>query len=779
MGMSTILYVDDEKHLLSVGKMYLEASEEFNVDTATSAKEALRMEKLLYYDAIVSDYQMPGMDGIAFLKQIRSAGSQIPFILFTGRGREEVVIQALNEGADFYLQKGGDPKALYAELIHKIRMAVDRRKAFDQVVAKNRLYSVLSATNKALVSPREKPEFFSEICRILVEIGGFRMAWIGLADEGGKRIIPAASYGMVDGYLDMAGISTGDDPRGRGPSGTAFRENRPVISNDLISDPGMGPWLEAASKRGYRASAAFPFATGTSSAGVISLYAPVPGYFNDEITGLLEEMADDITFALRTGDEKERRKAAEKARDERQVLFKAAFSTNPDPVAITDIRTGAIIEANPAFCAWSGYGPEELTGRTIRDLSIWLNPEDRDRILSDVQENDDIPDREVIFRVRSGELRECQFTARHIPMDGAGYLFTRLHDITEQRAMEKRIARSEAHLASAQQLAHLGSWKYDTATGRVTWTDEAFRIFGVEKDAGEPDFPAFADLLHPKDRADFLQAVGAALESGIPYERTWRIVTPQNEIRHIRAQGEAARTKGKITGLWGTILDITGQVKAEEEIRSSRELLLAVIDNSECLVYAKDLSGHFIIASEPLARFFGRPRGELFGRTSHDFLPAEIADQHWTNDQEVIRNKAPVRTEEITGDGDARRTFLTTKFPLCRSGGGDVCRLRGFHRYHGPETCRDGAEPPQRRLKRGKRGTCRPGRGTAAELRCHGKKRADARRERGAAPPCNGRGGYRVMGLESRDRYGTPQSPFCHDARVRARRDPLVLRGLD
>jgi PAS domain S-box-containing protein len=78
------------------------------------------------YDVIVSDFQMPHMDGIEFLKQVRAVKGDIPFILFTGRGREEVVIEAINSGADFYLQKGGQPKAQFAELAHKIRQLVRR-----------------------------------------------------------------------------------------------------------------------------------------------------------------------------------------------------------------------------------------------------------------------------------------------------------------------------------------------------------------------------------------------------------------------------------------------------------------------------------------------------------------------------------------------------------------------------------------------------------------------------------------------------------------------------
>jgi PAS domain S-box-containing protein len=127
--MFSVLYVDDEQALLELGKLFLERTLEFRVDVASSAIDALASPAFPSYDVIVSDYQMPEMDGIAFLKIVRERFGDIPFILFTGRGREDVVIEAINNGADFYLQKGGDVKPQFAELSHKIRQALARRQA--------------------------------------------------------------------------------------------------------------------------------------------------------------------------------------------------------------------------------------------------------------------------------------------------------------------------------------------------------------------------------------------------------------------------------------------------------------------------------------------------------------------------------------------------------------------------------------------------------------------------------------------------------------------------
>ena len=91
-----LLYVDDETALLEIAKIFLEAKGDFIVDTITSANEALVVLNTVEYDAIISDYQMPNMDGITFLKQLKASGNTTPVIIFTGRGREEIVIQAVS-----------------------------------------------------------------------------------------------------------------------------------------------------------------------------------------------------------------------------------------------------------------------------------------------------------------------------------------------------------------------------------------------------------------------------------------------------------------------------------------------------------------------------------------------------------------------------------------------------------------------------------------------------------------------------------------------------------
>ena len=141
--MISVLYVDDDACLLEICKTFLERSGSMRVETATSAGEGLDRIAVQEFDAVISDFEMPAMNGIAFLKALRSRGSRIPFIIFTGRGREEIAIEAINSGADFYIQKGGEPRAQFAELIHKVMAAVKRREGERALQVSN---SLLRAT---------------------------------------------------------------------------------------------------------------------------------------------------------------------------------------------------------------------------------------------------------------------------------------------------------------------------------------------------------------------------------------------------------------------------------------------------------------------------------------------------------------------------------------------------------------------------------------------------------------------------------------------------------
>ena len=177
--MISVLYVDDEPALLDIGKTYLEKSGLITVETSNSAADARLRLTECNYDAIISDYQMPVTNGIEFLKYIRTSHGDLPFILFTGRGREEVVIEALNLGADFYLQKGGSPAPQFAELEHKIKLAVSQKQSERRISETEERYSTLFENASDAIFMMERDVFVDCNAQALELFGCTREQLIG------------------------------------------------------------------------------------------------------------------------------------------------------------------------------------------------------------------------------------------------------------------------------------------------------------------------------------------------------------------------------------------------------------------------------------------------------------------------------------------------------------------------------------------------------------------------------------------------------------------------
>lgn len=165
-----LLCVDDEPAFLEVSKSFFEAEGGIHVTAATSVREAEGIMSSMLFDAVVSDYQMPHQDGLEFLERLRSAGNRIPFVLFTGKGREEVAIRALNQGADRYVQKGGDIRSQFVEVVHAVRTAVEQRRGAEALRNREaRLAAIFRAapTGIGVVSNRILMEVNDRLCEMI------------------------------------------------------------------------------------------------------------------------------------------------------------------------------------------------------------------------------------------------------------------------------------------------------------------------------------------------------------------------------------------------------------------------------------------------------------------------------------------------------------------------------------------------------------------------------------------------------------------------------------
>ena len=257
-------------------------------------------------------------------------------------------------------------RALYDEKGSPVSMAgvnvdITERKRNEKSTKLSRLYNVLSKINEAIVRIREPEKLFEEVCRVAVEDGQFRMAWIGLADPDTKLIKVVAKYGHDKGYFDSVRISVNKDtPEGRGPTGIALREGRVIINNDTENNPVMKPWRDEQLKRGYRASASFPFLIENQTIGVITLYANKTNYFDEEEIQLLQSLVDDVSFAIESADIERQLRQSEA--QHRQII-----EASPDAYFV--FAQNRIIFANQAALQLFGYKKtREIDITTLKNL---------------------------------------------------------------------------------------------------------------------------------------------------------------------------------------------------------------------------------------------------------------------------------------------------------------------------------------------------------------------------------------------------------------------------
>lgn len=221
-----------------------------------------------------------------------------------------------------------------------------------EVVRLSRLYTAFRHVNQAIIKHHTSEQLFADVCQALVEHGGFAVAWIGVADPANSTIRAAAISGDTQGVLKRSPPRTDTSPHAHGPTGTAFREGRPYICNDMFADPALEPWRTEVQRMGYRACAVFPLRLRGEPFGTLNVYAREQGHFDDREVELLTDTAHDVSFAL---DALQTRTIAEREERFTGNLLEAL----PGVLYLYD-ETGRFLRWNKNFELYSGYCAEEV-----------------------------------------------------------------------------------------------------------------------------------------------------------------------------------------------------------------------------------------------------------------------------------------------------------------------------------------------------------------------------------------------------------------------------------
>ncbi len=630
----SLLYVDDEPDLLVLGKIFLERSGGFKVDTQNSPENALNSSLGSIYDAIVSDYQMPGMDGITFLKAVREQYGDIPFILFTGRGREEVVIEAINNGADFYIQKGGEPGPQFAELSHKVRQAVRRKKAEDeQRTQLNELVRTKEALQESEARFRgiieTSPDVIWEISLdgVFSYVSPRSTDMIGYSPEeliGDKfsKLLPPDSQRFIQGMLDKAG--------NRKPGLATF--DVPVIHRD-----GSTRILNCRS---------YP---------LISPTGTITGFRGTTI---------DIT----------EKSNYEKALKESEVRIRSFIEATSEAVSIID-EEGTIVEWNASSELITGIQKSEALGKKIwefpfiygiSDCITTSSPQDiRQAIQESLKTGEPIFKGSEVFEFKRKDGTKIITRRTIFPIKTEkGYRFGSLaRDITEERRMAEALEESENRFRGMAERSSDLIIILNKEFSPTYVSPSSRSIIGYDPEELIGKTPDFAlNTIFSQSVADISNAVKKTMNQEIVENVETQVQRKDGNKIFINLHSVPIIQNGEMTGVQVSMRDITHIKRAQLDLKESEEKFVTIFQNNPVpLTLLSGVSGEFTDVNDAFLKSTGYNRDEVIGKTPVDLgiFADESEYEHLSSE---IRNNHVIKGMDIhclTKSGEIRDCQFT------------------------------------------------------------------------------------------------------------------------
>jgi len=492
---SILLIEDDEDDFLLVRQLvsslpHLKCRVHWAADY-DSALEALEHNE---HDLCLLDYRLGGQNGLDLMREAQHRSIRTPFVFLTGHGDYRVDLEAMKAGAADYLAKD----ELNATLLERsIRYAIEHRTKEDELLRAQRVIQALSECNDAVIRTKDEHELLGEICRIAVEVGGYRMAWVGYTqNSGGHTVEPVAKYGYEDGYLETVPVDLSDSGVCRRPIAEVIRTGHPSILRSIHSLSSHEPWMVEASRRGYVSIISLPLNSKDRIVGALSIKSSHANAFDTDEVELLLKLAGNLSYGIealrghaarvqaeellaeayirlenrveaRTAElakanadlknEIEERKRLEGVLRESEHKFKTLFQLSPEALALASFDEARIYEANDAFCRLFGFSRQEILDRTSIDLEIWPQVEERKRLLEILASQDSVRDFECHVRTRSREIRSALVSIEIVELHGRRSMLVVTKDITDRKIAEEERLRVEAQLRQAQKMEAIGT----------------------------------------------------------------------------------------------------------------------------------------------------------------------------------------------------------------------------------------------------------------------------------------------------------------------------------
>jgi PAS domain S-box-containing protein len=522
-----------------------------------------------------------------------------------------------SDGTTFDVEVSSRPVEIdgRAHVLSIIRDVSQRKQQQKEIERLNRLYRVISQVNEAIVRTKDRDTLFKEICRILVESGQFKLAWIGLLDEATQIIKPQAAAGAYQDYMEGLVISADANvPQGRGPSGTSFREGRIYVCNDFLADPATVLWREKAQRAGVRSSISLPLKLAGRPVGSLTAYSNELNYFGTPEVALLEESANDVSFALEVMAGEEQRRRAEQALLDSQARLR--FLVSATPAIIYSLKFGGdfattFISGN--VHAILGYSPEQFCA----EPGFWaarLHPADSAALTSfePLFTGAEVVRREYRFRRADGTYRWMYDEVRVVvdAAKGTKELVGYRLDITARKEAEAMLrAREEifsaivAQSSDAAVLVDTGGLRFvefNTAAHEMLgYTREEFSRMGIGDIEGG---------MTPEDirrMSESILSAGVAAFESRHRHRDGRLRDVRVSVRSL-----LVGDRNYLAAVW---TDITDAKRLMSQLRASEEQHRALFESMELGVLYVGTDGTLLDVNPAACRILDRPVAALKG----------------------------------------------------------------------------------------------------------------------------------------------------------------------
>jgi PAS domain S-box-containing protein len=465
----------------------------------------------------------------------------------------------------------------------------ERKRAEEQLRKLNRIYSLLSDINQAIVRTRVPEELFKQVCNIAVEQGGFGMAWIGLLEESSQQLRVIAQAGSTNGYLEQIDISLNGEPMGYCPIDSVLRQGKHFTCN-INENEEMASCQKIAFELGFRSSASFPLKVSDILRGTLNFYSYEPDFFDEKELKLLDELAMDISFAMEYAEKEAASKLVEKSLRESEEKFRGVFESNILGTLFWNAN-GDIIAANDAFLEIVGYSREDLTNGALK----WkeLTPSTYDKIdeekLKELANRGKIDAFEKEYIHKSGRLIPIIISAATLSGSETSGVAIIL-DITQRKKVEEALITSEERFRTASGSLTDVVYEWDMKD-KVDWYGDIDGIMGYPSGEFPRTMEGWAATIHPEDKEGVMTVLKSHLKGAAPYLVDYRVGRKNGEWRWWSARGTALRNdRGEPYKMIGSITDITVRKLAEEALLDANaNLELRILERTIELERSKQL----------------------------------------------------------------------------------------------------------------------------------------------------------------------------------------------